>query len=103
MVSCLIIVPSGLIQSQTLEVYLSGLTPVGKLSKSMGKSSCSNSIGEHTKAWYIHQQKKMHAMQRRHKSPFKDHSEYVAKCLFVHVHAVLSQLWASFAEKTKIW
>jgi len=45
--------------------------------------------------------RKMHAMQRRHKSPFKDHSEYVAKCLNVHVHAVLSQLWASFAEKTK--
>jgi len=44
--------------------------------------------------------KRIHNIQRRHKSPLKVHCEYFAKML-LYVHAVLSQPCLSFAKE--IW
>jgi len=47
----------------------------------------------------MHSSTKKNCMQRRYKSPFKDHSEYVVKIPLCYVYATLTQPCLSFSKK----
>jgi len=77
-----------------------GLTPAGKTSNRWGRPEAKFILEENQGLEMYF--KKMHNVQRRHKSAFKEHCEYFAK-MPLYVHAALSHPCLSFPQKIKIW
>ena len=102
MVSSLINEPSELIQLYTLVVYPLWTNPCRKIFKIKWVSPQAKFLLEINQGPRWTSTKKMHDMQRRHRSPFKDHCEYIVRYLFVMLCCFILALFELFWKEKKM-